>query len=93
MGSEPVACKDVPLDALNTPCSAGREYVETLEYSTYIDNGANAYDKLDGYLSVTYTVQLCSISPQVSLTLQAAWDRCQGYVKEIGVSVSHHSLN
>ena len=52
----------------------GWPYVQQLEYTKYIDDGATAYDAVDGFIPITsITYQLCSIPTDLQDYLQTSW--------------------
>ncbi|GAX82866.1 hypothetical protein CEUSTIGMA_g10292.t1, partial [Chlamydomonas eustigma] len=48
----------------------GPDYVEVLEYSSYVDDGATAYDALDGFLEPSIAYQLCTLSKELQSMLE-----------------------
>lgn len=76
-GAEAVAALD-QLFSVKAPASVwinGRPYIEILEYTKFIDDGASAYDAVDGFITVTsLTYQLCSIPNEMQRSLQSIWD-------------------
>jgi hypothetical protein len=65
------------------PFSPGPDYVEVLEYSTYVDEGATAYDALDGFLEPTVTYRICTLSKRLQSMLEQG---LQPYVSDYSYS-------
>ena len=53
----------------------GWAFIETLEYSPFVDDGATAYDAVDGFIPITSaTYRLCSVPDSMQGSLQRYWD-------------------